>query len=70
MKSDICEKLRAWHDQYPDPSATVDQNQSARAKEDKWLANLGAGVLVRDIAASMRVLVAAVTVQRRWPLCL
>jgi hypothetical protein len=31
---DICGRLRTWHEQYPDPSATADRNAAARAVED------------------------------------
>jgi hypothetical protein len=33
----LCEKLAAWHDQYPNPSATAGENAAARAGEDQRL---------------------------------
>jgi len=45
--ADICGKLRAWHDQYPDPSGQADQNAAARAAEDERLSRF-AGLQVLD----------------------
>ncbi len=52
--ADICGKLRAWHDQYPDPSGQADQNAVARAAEDERLSRFaGLQVLDRDQVAEL-----------------
>src|SRR6266571_6999333 len=52
--ADICGKLRAWHDQYPDPSGQADQNAAARAAEDERRSRCaGMHVLGRDQVAEL-----------------
>jgi hypothetical protein len=54
MTNTLCEQLAAWHDQYPDPNATPEQNTGARAREDEWLAEFaGLEALEREQVASL-----------------
>jgi hypothetical protein len=54
MKSGICDRLRAWGELYPNPSASAELNAAARAAEDRKLAQFaGLAELSREQAIEL-----------------
>jgi hypothetical protein len=54
VSDQLCERLAAWHDQYPNPSATARENAAARADEDQRLSGFaGLDELDRGQAAEL-----------------